>query len=142
VPIDKNNLTNFQRIFRNEKDITQHVTQTTNGISPTDDQTSSSVFNVIHSVGTDEQIDASKQQETNVHEDYSLKKCSPSAAAIICNPLLLSQPSDDQPNVNAPNNGNCDTSTTSNSLNEGVFNSNMHINRMFGDAHDHVNLFL
>jgi hypothetical protein len=55
---------------------------------------------------------------------------------------LLSQPSDDQPNGNAPNNGNCDTSTTSNSLNEGVFNSNMHINRMFGDAHDHVNLFL
>jgi len=131
VPIDKNNLTNFQRIFRTEKDITHHVTQTTNENSITNDQPSSSVFNVIHSLDKSEQSNSNNQEENQS-----------SATTIACNPLLLTLPSYEQSNANVSNIENCNTSSTSNSLNEGGFNSSMHINRIFDDTHDHVNIFL
>jgi hypothetical protein len=137
VPIDKNNLTNFQRIFRTEKDITHHVTQTTNENSLTNDRPSSSVFNVIHSLDTSEQSDSNKQEE-----NPSSEKHAPSTTTIACNPLLLTLPSYEQSNANVSNIENCNTSSTSNSLNEGGFNSSMHINRIFDDTHDHVNIFL
>jgi hypothetical protein len=143
VRIDKNNLTNYQRIFRNEKDIRQHMKQTTNEAPQTNGgPSSSSVFNVVHSLDTDDKMDANKQQTTNVQGESSSKECLPAATAMACNPLLLSQQSDDQPNGNAPNNENNNISSTSNSLNEGSVQSNLNINRIFDDANEHVNIFL
>ncbi|CAF0715508.1 unnamed protein product [Adineta steineri] len=139
IPIDKNNLTNFQRVFRNIKDIPRHPTQITNGNPDANGEPSSpSVFNAINSLNIDEKTNVNEQQEFTNTDKNSLEKHVQLVTAMMCNPLLLSQPSDDQPNGNALNNGNCNTSSTSNSLNEGVFNSNMHINRMFDDAHEHT----
>jgi hypothetical protein len=127
ILIDKNNLTNFQRIFRNEKDLKQTNPQL--NVPPT-----SSVFDAIHSLNP---TDQNNQQETN---DHSSKQRASSATEIASNPLLLSQPSYEQPKGNGSVNGNCNTSSKSNSLNEGVFHSSMHINRMFDDTHEHVNI--
>jgi len=127
ILIDKNNLTNFQRIFRNEKDLKQTNPQL--NAPPT-----SSVFDVIHSLNVPDQ---NNQPETN---DHSSKQRPSSATEIASNPLLLSQPSYEQPKGNDSVNGNCNTSSKSNSLNEGAFNSSMHINRMFDDTHEHVNI--
>ncbi len=127
MPIDKNNLTNFQRIFRNEKDLKQ--TNPQSNVPPT-----SSVFDAIHSLNP---TDQNNQQETN---NYSAEQRPSSATEIASNPLLLSQPSYEQSKGNGSVNGNCNTSSKTNRLNEGVFNSSMHINRMFDDTHEHVNI--
>jgi hypothetical protein len=139
VPIDKTNLTNFQRIFSNEKDLTQ----TANGNGHRDPQPSS-VFEVVHSIasGDTANIGLINQQDiingniSSQHQQQSLV-----STAIVCNPLLLTLPSYDQPIVNGSCNGNFHSSSNSISLNDGGFNSNMHINRMFGDTHDLVNIF-
>ncbi|CAF0795370.1 unnamed protein product [Adineta ricciae] len=134
VPIDKTNLTNFQRIFQNEKDLAQ----TANGIGHRDTQTSSSVFEVIHSLSP---VDTIKPTESNqeypVHANGQLPSEQHDAltASVICNPLLLSIPAYDQINGNGSVNGNLRTSSSnSTNLTDGGFNSSMHINRMFDDA--------
>jgi hypothetical protein len=130
VPIDKNNLTNFQRIFRNEKEITQ----TKNENSLTDGQPSSLIFNAIHSLDKPISIDTHKQDEKYLQENQLSDKRVRSTTAIACNPLLLTLPSYEPPNADASNMENCNTSTPS--LNQGVFDT------MFDDSHDHVNIIL
>lgn len=125
VPIDKSNLTNFQRVFRNEKDMKQQVSQTTNENSLANSPPTPSVFNAIHSLDVPE-----KTASNNLQEKHSL------TAAIACNPLLLSITSYEQPTGNMTN---CNRSSGSNSLSEGVLNSTMHINRMFDGIHNQVN---
>ncbi|UJR29040.1 hypothetical protein I4U23_010255 [Adineta vaga] len=120
VSIDKNNLTNFQRIFRDVKDIPEYLRQKTNDSTDSNVQsgllsTASNVFNVIHSLDSN---------------DRDKVKGSRSASAIVCNPLLLSQQSDTSPN------GNDNHSSVSNSLNEGTSNSTMNINKIFDDTND------
>jgi hypothetical protein len=108
-------------------------------VTQTNVQPTSSVFEVINSLNPGDQIDSNTHQETN---DNSSEKRPSSATTFACNPLLLSLPSYEQPKTNGSTNGNCNTSSNSNSLNEGVFNSSMHINRMFDDTHEHVNIFI
>lgn len=117
MSIDKNNLTNFQRIFRNEKEVKQ---QTANGNSlPTTDPISS-VFNAIHSLELPDQ--------------------SPSkgGSAIVCNPLLLGSLSHDEAKGNTSTTNNRNNSSVSDSLNEKVSNTSIHIDQIFTDPNDQV----
>jgi hypothetical protein len=131
IPIDKNNLTNFQRIFRNEKDIKQQVSQVTNEISVVNVPPTPSVFNAIHSLDVPENI-----------ASINLQRKTPLTAGFACNPLLLSITSYEQSSINASNMATCNTSSASNSLNEEGSNLNIHINQMFDGAHDQVNRIL
>ncbi|CAF3899413.1 unnamed protein product [Rotaria sordida] len=135
TPIDKTNLTNFQRIFRNEKDLTQTAA---NGIGHRNTQTSSSVFEVIHSLGTCDTINTieiNQEQNMNVNEHIPFEQQIPSMKTFICNPLLLSIPSCDETMENRICNGNYHNSTN---LSDAGFNSSMHIDRMFDDVQDHT----
>ncbi|CAF2496327.1 unnamed protein product [Rotaria sp. Silwood2] len=134
IPIDKTNLTNFQRIFRNEKDLTR----TANGIGHRNTQTSSSVFEAIHSLGTGDTINTieiNPDQIIHANGHISFEQQTPSSKTIIYNPLLLSIPSCDETVGNGICNGNYHNLT--NSKDTG-FNSSMHIDRMFDDAEDHT----
>jgi hypothetical protein len=136
--MDKNNLTNFQRIFRNENDIPSYATQITMDNSPPIGQaTSSAIFHAIHSVNSTNQIDQDTQQGARPQGEQSRKKYGASTAAVICNPLILGQPGDDPQNQGASNN---DIRKNSNSLNGGTSGSTMHINQIFGDTNEHVTI--
>ncbi|CAF1050788.1 unnamed protein product [Adineta ricciae] len=136
VPIDKNNLTNFQRIFRNEKDIPKYTTQATtdNPITPDQPTTSaaSSVFKAVHSLNVN-------KSTTLKEPDNSKRKHSQTASAIVCNPLLLSQISDDSPTGNPLNLAGDQRSSMSNSLTDGTSNSNMNINQIFNNSNERTN---
>ncbi|CAF4175432.1 unnamed protein product, partial [Rotaria socialis] len=141
VPIDKTNLTDFQRIFLNEKDLRR----TANGIDHRNTQTSSSVFEVVHSITIGDTMDKiEKNQEQTVNIDGSIQfeqpKCS--SKTIMYNPLLLSIQSYDETMANGSYNGNYHNFSNLTSLKDGGFNSSMNIDRMFDDAQEHVNIFL
>lgn len=142
VPIDKTNLTNFQRIFLNEKGLTRP----TNGdIGHQNTQTSSSVFEVIHSISpTDTLLPPAPSDSQPVNHTIDPHSLSPSmtatAAAVLCNPLLLSVPSYTQMGGNGSCNGISHSSSNSTNLTENGFNSSMHINRMFDDEQDSEHL--
>lgn len=125
--MDKTNLTNFQRIFLNEKNFTQ--------IGHRDAQTSASVFEVIHALATtNDTINTIDMHQPN-HPNGNLpsEQNGPASTNLVCNPLLLNIPSYDPPIGNGSCNGNFHSSSTTNSLTENGFNSSMHINRMFDD---------
>ena len=61
-------------------------------------------------------------------------------APIACNPLLLSIPNYEHTAANVSANGHCQSSSGSTSLYDSEFQSSMHINRMFDEAHEHVNI--
>jgi hypothetical protein len=137
--MNKTNLTDFQRIFLNEKDLTQ----TTNGIDHRNTQTSSSVFEVIHSLGVGDSInnvEANQQQNIKPNGIIPLESQPSVTTALACNPLLLTMPHYDQSIGNGSFNGNCNSSSNSTNLTDGGFNSSMYINRMFDDAEEHVNI--
>lgn len=129
--MDKTNLTNFQRIFLNEKNLTQ--------IGHRDAQTSASVFEVIHALATtNDTINTIDMHQPNHHHHHSngnlpSEQTGPASTNLVCNPLLLNIPSYDPPIGNGSCNGNFHSSSTTNSLTEGGFNSSMHINRIFDD---------
>ncbi|CAM2712473.1 unnamed protein product [Rotaria socialis] len=136
VPIDKTNLTDFQRIFLNEKDLRR----TANGIDHRNTQTSSSVFEVVHSITIGDTMDKiEKNQEQTVNIDGSIQfeqpKCS--SKTIMYNPLLLSIQSYDETMANGSYNGNYHNFSNLTSLKDGGFNSSMNIDRMFDDAQEH-----
>ncbi|CAF2743244.1 unnamed protein product [Rotaria sp. Silwood2] len=135
VRIDKNNLTNFQRIFLNEQDIIHHVTQTKNGNTDINNQPSSLVFEHIHSIDADKHDNSNKQQEINSHGNDSSEKHEQSSIAMACNPLLVSLLSDQSNNEKHSSKQNCNSSNTSLSSND-ISNSMMNINQMFDDTND------
>ncbi|CAF2606829.1 unnamed protein product [Rotaria sp. Silwood2] len=137
VRIDKNNLTNFQRIFLNEQDIIHHVTQTKNGNTDINNQPSSLVFEHIHSIDADKHDNSNKQQEINSHGNDSSEKHEQSSIAMACNPLLVSLLSDQSNNEKHSSKQNCNSSNTSLSSND-ISNSMMNINQMFDDTNDNT----
>ncbi|CAF3559830.1 unnamed protein product, partial [Rotaria sordida] len=138
VRIDKNNLTNFQRIFHNEKDIIHHVTQTKNENTNINNQSSSFIFENIHSLDRDKHDNLNKQQETNIHENDSLEQQQQSSTAIVCNPLLVNVHSNASNKKIRSNRQNCNNSNRSSSSNEGIANSFMDMNQMFGDTNENT----
>ncbi|CAF1310553.1 unnamed protein product [Adineta steineri] len=132
VPIDKTNLTNFQRIFHNENDLAE----TADGLGQRNTQTSSSVFEVIHSLQAGDSIDTNQRRSTSPNGHLSEQRTS-SVSTIVCNPLLLSIPNYEQAIGNGSSSGNYRSSnSTSTGLIESGFNSSMHINRMFDDIQE------
>lgn len=139
VPIDKTNLTNFQRIFLNEKDLTR----TEHGIDHRNTQTSSSVFEVVHSLAIGDTINnvGSSQEKVDCFDgNISCGRQSCSSKAVIYNPLLLSIPSYDEAMANKACSGYYQNLSNLTSLKDGGFNSSMHIDKMFDDAQEHVNI--
>ena len=136
------NLTNFQRIFLTEKDLTQ----TAGRIGHRNTQTSSSsVFEVIHSLAT---VDTANIIEINQKESVSPSGSIPSeqqrtsSTTIVYNPLLLSIPGYDETFGNGSYNGNNHNLTSLTGLTDGGFDSSMHIDRIFDDAQGQVILCL
>lgn len=125
MPIDKNNLTNFQQIFRNEKEVKQQIS---NGNTPTTTDPTSSVFNAVHSLEVSEQP-----------HSKSSKNNKPSlSTAIACNPLLLSSLSHEPIKSNTSTTNNRNNSSVSDSLNEKISNTSIHIDQIFTDPNDQV----
>ncbi len=83
-------------------------------------------------------IEINQQQITNPNGTIPLEQHA--SSAIVCNPLLLSIPAYDQTIGNGSFNGNHHSSSNSTSLTDGGFSSSMHINRMFDDAEENVNI--
>jgi hypothetical protein len=141
IPIDKTNLTNFQRIYLDEKGLTQ----TANGIGHRNTQTSSSVFEVIHSLAMGDSVntvETNQQKTVSQNGHIPFEQQTALSAAVVCNPLLLSIPSYEQSPANGSCNGNYRSSSNNSSgSTDGGFNSSMHINRMFDEAQEHVNIF-
>lgn len=142
VPIDKTNLTNFQRIFLHEKDFEN---STTNGNPFETAHSSRSVFEVIHELGAGDltpmtEVDPSRQ--TNSTRETNLLQPLTATIPIVCNPLLLTIPGYDQTSGNAYSAGTNQCSSASTSLYGGEFNSSMHINRMFDEGHEHVRILI
>ncbi|CAF1087234.1 unnamed protein product [Rotaria sp. Silwood1] len=142
VRIDKNNLTNFQRVFLNEKDLIHHVTQTKNTNTNTDtdinNQSSSSfIFENIHSLDVDKHDNSNEQQEINSPTDDSTEKHMQSPTAIGCNPLLVNV-CDSESNNKSRANKQSHNSRNSCSSNE-VSDSMMNINQMFGGTNENTN---
>jgi len=138
IPIDKTNLTNFQRIFLHEKDFEN---STTNGNPFETAHSSRSVFEVIHELGAGDltpmtEVDSSRQ--TNSTRETNLLQPLTATIPMVCNPLLLTIPGYDQTSANAYSAGTNQCSSASPSLYGGEFNSSMHINRMFDEGHEHT----
>lgn len=125
VPIEKTNLTNFQRIFLNEK---SHDSPTQGRVRP-----EASVFEVIHSIeptedGPIDNLTETKDFHVNLEQNLSAQSA---PLPVVCNPLLLTVPSYDPTRAHLASMTNRQCSSTSTSLCEGEFNSSMHINRIF-----------
>ncbi|CAF2182887.1 unnamed protein product [Rotaria magnacalcarata] len=136
VPIDKTNLTDFQRIFLNEKDLRRTV----NGIDHRNTQTSSSVFEVIHSItigDTTDTIEKYQEQSVSINGNIQFEQPKCSSKTVIYNPLLLSIQSYDETMANGSYNGNYHNFSNLTSLKDDGFNSSMNIDRMFDDAQEH-----
>lgn len=142
VPIDKTNLTNFQRIFFNKKGLSQP----SNGIGHQNTQTSASVFEAIHSISPTKSnpqcIIHSNGDLLDVHSAVTSSSITQPtvASAVLCNPILLTIPSYNQTTNNGSCNGIAYSSSDSTNLTENGFDSSMYINRIFDDEHEHDNL--
>ena len=134
--MEKTNLTNFQRIFLDEK----NASCTTDRNSYENGHQTASVFEVIHSLAP---ADVATMNDVNKsdHTLVQLKDFTGSTSApipTVCNPLLLAIPSFDQTMRHGFSYDSHKLSDASHSLYEREFNSSMHINRMFDEIHEQV----